>query len=335
MRCRNIVDLCDVERGKQVADFLSRELVSIGELSRSGYTVLSDPDHYIQSQDWYIALVRHFCEVESCKDSNQLMMRYHEKMSELVHYSLISPSCIIPSRHQQKLSKYWIDPEAIMLHHGFGFYHHSPSEIIQHAYEKRADYEYLVGEMGELASGGLNLAEYPSPLPGHSLYMVKGNGNHRSLLFRLLNLPCVMSVVERNTTACWLYAHSDYALVYPYLLLLANCDMIKDLRGTRFGYEFVLAKSGLGIWLLPGSYVESRSALIADVRKRIRLIERTYSSKGVVIPKIFHSRLLWLRISKVSMVRECARLFEEWLVDKSDANLETRPLCILKRILRY
>ena len=99
------------------------------------------------------------------------------------------------------------------MHHGFGFYHHSPSEIIQHAYDKRFDCEYLIGEMGESASGGLNLAEYPSPVPGQTVYMVKENGNHRSLLFRLLNLPCVMSIVERNVTACWLYAHSDGGVI--------------------------------------------------------------------------------------------------------------------------
>lgn len=304
-------------------------------MCRNGDTVLRGSGEGIQSQDYYIAMVRKCCEIESRKEPNDLMMRYHQKMSESVHYSLILPSCIIPSSHYQKLTNCWINPECIILHHGFGFYHHSPSEIIQHAYDKRFDCEYLIGEMGELASGGLNLAEYPSPVPGQTVYMVKENGNHRSLLFRLLNLPCVMSVVERNVTACWLYAHSDRSLIYPYMLLLVYCGLIQNLQRTHFGYEFTLCESGLGIWLLPGAHVRSRRALIADVRKRMMLIERLYSSEGVVIPEVFHSRLLWLRVSKVSVVRECVRLFEEWLDGKSNTHVETRLLCLLKNMLRY
>lgn len=262
-------------------------------------------------------------------------MRYHEKMSECVHYSLISPSCMIPSSHWQKLVDCWINPDRIILHNEFGFYHHSPSEIIQYAYEKRSDCDYLIGEMAESASGGLNIAEYPSPLLGQIVYMVKGNGNHRSLLFRLLGLPCVKSVVERNVEECWLYGHSDVSLIYPYMLFLVYCGLIKNLQRTRFGYEFTLCESGLGIWLLPGTHVRSRRALIVDVRKRMALIERVYLNKGVVIPELFHSRLLWLHISKVPMVRECVRLFDGWLVSKSDTRVENRILSLLKRMLRY
>ena len=304
-------------------------------MCRNGNTVLSGSSKDAQSQDYHIAMVQEYCELESCKESNDLMMRYHEKMSECVHYSLISPSCIIPSSHWQKLVDCWINPDRIILHNEFGFYHHSPSEIIQHAYEKRSDCDYLIGEMAESASGGLNIAEYPSPLLGQIVYMVKGNGNHRSLLFRLLGLPCVKSVVERNAEECWLYGHSDVSLIYPYMLFLVYCGLIKNLQRTRFGYEFTLCESGLGIWLLPGTHVRSRRALIADVRKRMALIERVYLNKGVVIPELFHSRLLWLHISKVPMVRECVRLFDGWLVSKSDTRVENRILSLLKRMSRY
>lgn len=304
-------------------------------MCRNGNTVLSGSSKDAQSPDYHIAMVREYCEMESCKESNDLMMRYHEKMSECVHYSLISPSCIIPSSHWQKLVDCWINPDRIILHNEFGFYHHSPSEIIQHAYEKRSDCDYLIGEMAESASGGLNIAEYPSPLLGQIVYMVKGNGNHRSLLFRLLGLPCVKSVVERNVEECWLYGHSDVSLIYPYMLFLVYCGLIKNLQRTRFGYEFTLCESGLGIWLLPGTHVRSRRALIADVRKRMALIERVYFNNGVVIPELFHSRLLWLHISKVPMVRECVRLFDGWLVSKYDIRVENRILSLLKRMLRY
>lgn len=304
-------------------------------MCRNGNTVLSGSSKDAQSQDYHIAMVREHCEMDSCKESNDLMMRYHEKMSECVHYSLILPSCIIPSSHWQKLVECWINPDRIILHNEFGFYHHSPSEIIQHAYEKRSDCDYLIGEMAESASGGLNIAEYPSPLLGQIVYMVKGNGNHRSLLFRLLGLPCVKSVVERNVEECWLYGHSDVSLIYPYMLFLVYCGLIKNLQRTRFGYEFTLYESGLGIWLLPGTHVRSRRALIADVRKRMALIERVYLNKGVVIPELFHSRLLWLHISKVPMVRECVRLFDGWLVSKSDTRVENRILSLLKRMLHY
>lgn len=304
---------------------------------RNGNTVLSDSSKDAQSQDYHIAMVREYCEMESCKESNDLMVRYHEKMSESVHYSLISPSCIIPSSHWQKLVNCWIDPDRIILHNEFGFYHHSPSEIIQHAYDKRSDCDYLIGEMAESASGGLHLAEYPSPLLGQVVYMVKENGNHRSLLFRLLGLPCVKSLVERNVEERWLYAHSDESLIYPYMLLLAYCGLIKNIQRTRFGYEFTLCESGLGIWLLPGTHVRSRRALIANVRKRMALIERVYSKKGLVIPELLHSRLLWLHISKVPMVRECVRSFDEWLISKFDTRVENRIRypSLLKRMLRY
>ena len=89
VRCDETVDLCSVGRGKRIADASNSIYVREAEVCRNGDTVLSGSGEDIQSQDYYIAMVRKCCEIESRKESNDLMMRYHQKMSESVHYSLI------------------------------------------------------------------------------------------------------------------------------------------------------------------------------------------------------------------------------------------------------
>ena len=236
-----------------------------------------------------------YCVNENNKNINLILPDYKARLNNYIKDSLYKPICY--NLDYKTVNGKWINPNSIILESGFKFYHHSPDNILDHSIEKRGDFEYLINQMNpENSSDILHIREYPSPFFDDKLYMVKGNGNHRTGVFRTIGLPIVTASIEEPLSSQWIYYTDSFGCMVKKLFkFLKKIDMLEkfDIQYDRCLFT---PKSDLAIWILPDVESGSIIEIVSKIQTRIRLLDNLFPNQSNQIPEKLRSKLLWLYI---------------------------------------
>lgn len=245
----------------------------------------------------YIDAIKTYCIEEEKKQVRDIEFEYEKRLERYIEGSLHNPSCT--NSGKMETDNYWINPNKIILSNDFGFYHHSPEEILKFSLQKRGDYKYLISQMNDKsAASQLYLDEYPAPFTQDYLYMIGQNGNHRAGVFRTIGLPYVTAKISRITSNYWTYyTYSPFHKNILYLFQELNLIKIIDYDSGKYTF---IPLEGFAIWILPSNFIESIFETTRNIRNRIQLVENLYPEYCGQIPRLLKSNLLFIDVWKTA-----------------------------------
>lgn len=226
----------------------------------------------------FITIIKDYCEKEEIKEEGEIREIYNNRLNEYIEGSVISPNCrncLIEDKNS-----IWINPNKIILQNGFSFYHYKPEEILDFAILKRGDAKFLISQMsGPGIVDYLDLQEYPSPFTTESVYMVRMNGNHRTGVFRSINLPFVNANIGLSKSDKWKYkSYLDKKYIIKILNLFKEINLIDFFEEADYGEFIIKPTIGLSIWILPGNDCKTLCSAVKDIKYRLRLIEHVFEN---------------------------------------------------------
>lgn len=234
-------------------------------------------------------LIEKHCKLEADKEDKYVQEVYSSRMNAAINTSIIKPYCIPIDEGLNDRVVEWISSNDILLEKGFGFYHHSPEEVINFAIENRGNFEYILKSMNDLY-----LEEIPNPFKNGYTYMVAENGQHRRMVYNCLDLPVVKASVYKTSGKSWKYYSRGYNhTVLKILVWLLDLGLINQIEKEDYKFFLIQGKNNIAPWILPNPEHGNLYKMIKDMKERITCLEKAFPDCNKEIPPILKSKLLW------------------------------------------